>query len=89
MATARDVAEWMFSHFQSSHYLYQETIVYKIKSQFGDEFVYKNKNGNLGINPAVLKEFRKLTDGIAVWERGSKAWRKLRINEQVKGRQVD
>jgi len=89
MATAKDVAEWMAEHFDTAKYLYQETVVYKIKKQFGDEFVYTNENGNLAIGKDVLKHFREITEGEVIWERGSRAWRKLRDNETYKGRQID
>lgn len=89
MTSARDVAEWMFASFEASRYLYQETVVYKIKKEFGDHFVYINNNGNLAIGKDVLKEFRKISEGTVIWERGDKAWRKLRDNETYKERQVD
>ena len=89
MATAKDVAQWMFDHFETQKYLYQESVVYKIKSQFGPDFVYKNENGNLAIGKDVLKEFRKISEGKVVWERGDRAWRRLRSNESYKGRQVE
>ena len=89
MATAKDVAEWMAAQFEASMYLYQETVVYKIKNQFGPDFVYVNENGNLAIGKDVLREFRKITEGKAVWEKSEKAWRKLRATETYKGRQVE
>jgi len=89
MVTALDVANWMFAHFETSKYLYQETVVYKIKKEFGLDFVYFNQNGNLAIGKDVLKEFRKVSEGKVIWERGDKAWRKLRENENYKGRQVE
>lgn len=89
MATTKDVADWMFAQLQTTSYLYQETVVYKIKSQFGPGFVYNNENGNLAIGKDVLKEFRKLTDGKVIWERSEKAWRKVRPTEKYKGRQVE
>lgn len=89
MTTAIEVAEWMLEQFNNSQWLYQETIVYKIRAQFGQEFVYMNQNGNLAINKDVLKHFRKLTEGHAIWERGQRAWRHLRQGETYKGRQVD
>ena len=89
MTTARDVAEWMAAHFATTTFVYQETIVYKIKNEFGADFVYSNASGNLAIGKDVLKEFRKLTEGTVIWERSEKAWRKLRPNETYKGRQVD
>ena len=89
MATAKDIAQWMFDHFQNHHHLYQESVVYKIKNQFGPDFVYNNQNGNLAIGKDVLREFKKISEGKVVWERGSKAWRRLRSNENYKGRQVE
>jgi hypothetical protein len=89
MTTAREVAEWMFGHFEKSKYLYQETVVYKIKKEFGPGFVYTNENGNLAIGKDILKEFRKISDNKVIWERGEKAWRMLREKENYKRRQVD
>ena len=89
MATAKDIAQWMFDHFETQKYLYQESVVYKVKNQFGPDFVYKNKNGNLAIEKDVLEEFRKISEGKVVWERGYRAWRTLRSNENYKGRQVE
>jgi len=89
MSTPREVAEWMAKHFETSNRLYQETTVLKIKREFGDDFVYRNENGNWAIGKNVLKEFRALTDGKLVWERGERAWRKLHPTESIKGRQVD
>ncbi len=89
MATAEDVASWMYDQFNATHRIYQESIVYKIKSQVGIEFVHRNANGNFGISKEVLKHFRKLTEGQAIWERGSRSWRHLRQGEEYKGRQRD
>ena len=89
MHTAKDVAEYMFSQFEIKDILYQETIVYKIKEEFGESFVYTNPNGNLAIDKKVLKEFGVLTKGIVVWERSYLAWRKLKENEKYKGRQIN
>jgi hypothetical protein len=89
MATAREAAEWMLSQLESSGILYQDIVVYQLQKHFGDDFVYYNANYNLAIGKDVLKEFRRLTEGKAVWERGEKAWRKLGANESYRGRQVD
>ncbi|MCC7310654.1 MAG: hypothetical protein IT510_05350 [Sulfuritalea sp.] len=89
MTTAKDVADWLCQEFQNTTWLYQETVVYKIKSQFGVQFVYFNAQGNYGVSKEVLKHFRKLTEGKAIWDRGQRAWRHLRNGEKYKGRQVD
>jgi hypothetical protein len=89
MTTAKDVADWMFSRLTASSYLDQEDAVWKIEQQFGKQFVYENANGNPAIDKKVLAEFRKLTTGKAVWERGERSWRLLRPGEKYEGRQVD
>lgn len=89
MTTARDVAEWMLSQLEIKPNLYQETASRLIRQQFGDDFVYRNENGNWAISAKVLKQFRDLSAGAVVWERGDKSWRKLHPNEKYKGRQVD
>lgn len=58
MATVDDVAQWMKSELENTNWLYQETVVYKIKELFGDTFVYLNANGNLSIDKKVLGRVR-------------------------------
>lgn len=89
MSTEKDVAEWMLAQFNASYRIYQESIVYKIKTLFGNEFIVTNANGNYGISKGVLKHFRNLTEGKAIWERGSRSWRHLRDGEEYVGRQKD
>lgn len=90
MAEPTEVAEWMTTQFKRN-YLYQEEVVYAIKKKFGEPHIYANERGNFAISKPVLKEFRKLTEGIVVWERGSKAWRSLTDKEKANytGRQDD
>lgn len=89
MALAKDVAEYMLKQLKEVNYLYQEVIVYKIRDDFGDEFVYINQNGNLAIDRKVLKEFRKLTENEVIWERGERLWRKRESYDPPNRRQVD
>lgn len=88
MYTIDDVAEWMMSQLETSPRLYQDTAVYKIKSLFGDVFVYTNENGNLSIDKKVLVKFKKLSGDEVIWERGEKAWRKRALYDKP-GRQQD
>ncbi len=88
MATVDDVAEWMVSQLNKTHRLYQEVIVRDTRANFGGAFVYINDSGNYAIDKKVLVKFRKLTDDIAIWERGDKAWRK-RESYDKPGRQQD
>ncbi len=89
MVTAKNVAEWMFAQFETATYLFQESVVYRIRNEFGAGFVYNNKSGNLAIGKDVLREFRKISEGKVVWERGDRAWRILRQSENYQRRQID
>ena len=89
MATASDVAQWMVEQLERTPYMYQESIVYKIKSQFGQEFVYRNRSGNWAISPVVLRKFRKLTEDQVVWSRGDRCWRKRRPTDRTTNRLID
>ena len=73
--TVHDVAAFMLKRLNEDKTLYQEVVVYEIQERYGDEFVYINENGNLGIDRNVLSEFRKLTEGKVVWSRGERYWR--------------
>jgi hypothetical protein len=81
----REVAEWMLAEMGEAKWLYQETIVYKIKKHWGDTYVYQNASGNLAISRGVLKEFRALTEDTLVWERGERAWRPRRPGDKGRG----
>lgn len=78
----------MADQLRESHWLYQDQTVYKIRDLFGEAFTYLNANGNLAIGKDVLREFRKLTDDVVVWERGARAWR-LRGPHDQKRRQQE
>lgn len=74
-ADEREVAQYMKDQLAQVGYLYQDVAVSKIEAKFGREFVYVNANGNPAISRSVLAEFKKLTPE-AVWERGSRCWRR-------------
>ncbi len=89
LSTSSDVAKWMRDEIIEDKMMYQEHVVYEIRDEFGEEFVYTNDNGNPAISRAVLKEFRKLTEDLVVWEKGERCWR-LRGEHDTPGkRQVD
>ena len=88
MTTPFDVAKWMADQLTQSGTVYQEQVVWDIEKTFGSDFVYMNEGGNPAISRAVLKEFRKLTDGTAIWSRSERFWR-LRDKHDSPGRQQD
>jgi hypothetical protein len=73
--SASDVARWMRDEIHRERELYQEEAAYHIQETFGEDFVYINENGNLAIDKAVLREFRKLTERSVVWVRSERYWR--------------
>ena len=84
-----DVAKWMRDKIIEDKTMYQENVVSKIRDEFGEEFIYTNENGNPAISKAVLKEFRRLTENLVVWEKSERRWR-LRGEHDTPGkRQVD
>ena len=89
MPVSIDVAKWMLNKIIEDQTMYQEHVVSKIRVEFGEKFIYTNDNGNPAISKAVLKEFRKLTENLVVWEKGERRWR-LRGEYDAPGkRQVD
>jgi hypothetical protein len=73
--TETDVAAWMLAVLERQGWLYQDDAVSGIEQEFGPQFTYENASGGTGINRKVLREFRKLTENTAVWDRADKSWR--------------
>jgi hypothetical protein len=57
-------------------FLHQQEAVAIIEEEFAGEFIYENENGNLAIDRRVLREFRKLTENTAAWDRWDKSWQR-------------
>jgi hypothetical protein len=81
MATAKEIAELMLVEYQKFDRLYQSRIAYQIRSEFGEEWTFRNRNGNFGIVKAVLNEFRRPTPEDVVWSRSEQFWRKRRDHD--------
>lgn len=86
--TEENVAQWMYDQVKTGKYFYQETAVYKIKSEFGEKFTYQNENGNLAISKKVLSVFKKISGDDVIWERGTRAWL-MRRDHDNPGRQQE
>jgi hypothetical protein len=72
--SANDVAEWMLKEVKSAGILYQEEAVQQILTNFGEEFIYVNDNGNQSLSKDVKKIFKKLHGGRAAWDRDGFFW---------------
>ncbi|WP_238246381.1 DUF6953 family protein [Methylobacterium iners] len=78
-----EIAEMMIDMLNKSGYLYQDEVVSKIASKFGEPYFYYNQSGNLAISKTVLKEFKTLTGDAVVWERGERCWRKRLPSDEL------
>ena len=74
--TPADVARWMLEEFERRGELCQDEAAAAIDKQFGRGFLRKNADGGVSISKAVLREFRKLHKGAAVWDPSDWFWRR-------------
>ncbi|MFF2909305.1 DUF6953 family protein [Paenibacillus sp. NPDC057934] len=72
--TAQDVAEWMVKEIRFTGTLYQTAAIEYVKTNFGEEFVFVNENGNASLSKEVKKSFRKLHGGRIAWDRDGFLW---------------
>lgn len=75
MTTPELVARWMFKELERDRYLYRDAVAFDITRKFGPEFTYVMANGKMAIDKRILKEFRKVTTGKVLWDRGDRLWR--------------
>lgn len=76
MTTAREVAQWMVNELEQWPSLDQSEAAARIEMNFGEEFIYRNRNGNPAISKLVLDEFEALTRDTVVWVRKKRRWRR-------------
>lgn len=72
--TAQDVAEWMVGEIKFTGTLRQEAAIEYVRTQFGEQFVFVNENGNASLSKEVKKAFRKLHNGRVAWDRDAFMW---------------
>lgn len=82
MATPTEIAQWMIDQFEERRTISQYIMARRIRETFGEEWLYRNQNGNPAIDKKVLAEFRKLKDESIEWDRGSQEWQKKRPKEK-------
>jgi hypothetical protein len=83
------IANWMTGELNRLDRLVQRDVAAEITEQFGGEFTYRNKNGNLAIKEDILEAFDALTEGKVVWSKSGQYWRWRRANEAIGRRLVD
>jgi hypothetical protein len=91
MASAEDVAQWLIAAIRSNgtKRSYQQRLVALIRKEFGEEWSYRNKNGNWAIDRGVLSEFGKLKDEHVVWERSDQSWRVVTDEQLARLREIE
>ena len=73
-AIVHEIAEWMLAELKFRGILHQEEAVAHIRGKYGEQYLYTNENGNVSIDKAVKKTFKKLHGGRAAWERDGFFW---------------
>ena len=77
MADKAEIGAWLMNEVReiAPRRAYQNRLVRKLRETFGDEWTYKNHNGNPAIDKGVLAEFGKLKDEHVLWDRADQSWR--------------
>lgn len=91
MTTPQDIAQWLMDEIaeRGRNRSYQRTLVPKIRERFGEEWLYKNHNGNWAIDRRVLKAFGPLKTENVLWERADQSWRMVDDEELARIRERD
>jgi hypothetical protein len=91
MANAQEVAQWLIATIRSngSRRSAQQRLVAQIRKEFGEEWSYRNQNGNWAIDRGVLSEFGKLKDEHIVWERSDQTWRVVDDEQLARLREIE
>ena len=82
------IAQWMLEQYTKYKRLPQSMAARGILTNFGEQYVYKNKQRNWAINKGILEAFRKITPEDVVWSRSSQTWRARAPYDPPKGRMV-
>ena len=73
--TTEDVARWMLHELLTYGVLPQKAAALAIHDRFGKHFLADERRGRLALAAEVLALFRRLSKGIAVWDRRKRSWR--------------
>ncbi len=80
-----DIITWMLRHLVKDDCLYQDDVVDYLVKNKKEQFLRENHEGNLVLNSALLKEFKKATGESVVWV-GSEFYWRYRVLEDEEGR---
>ena len=71
----KKIAQWMLEQLITRKHLSQRSAAHGIRTSFGTEHLYRNKQRNWAIKKPILEHFRTLTPENIVWSRGRQTWR--------------
>jgi hypothetical protein len=79
MSDKKEIGAWLLAFIRENgeRRTYQTQAVRAIREKFGEEWSYRNHNGNWAIDKGVLAEFGKLRDEFIEWDRSDQSWRVL------------
>lgn len=77
MSNATEIARSIIEEIESNgpRRTYQQRVVRRVRDEFGEEWSYKNQNGNWAIHRSVLKAMAPMKDEHIVWDRSDQSWR--------------
>ena len=82
-------AHWMATELEGKGVLFQSDVADRIEKKVSKTLVRENDNGTRSINGRVLREFKKLTKDVAIWENAQKCWRKRTPTDELGKRRAD
>ncbi|MFF2485262.1 DUF6953 family protein [Microbacterium sp. NPDC058062] len=77
LITPLDIAQSIIAEIQTNgqRRTYQSRVVRRIREEFGEEWSYKNHNGNWAIDRKVLTALGPLKSEHVIWDRSDQSWR--------------
>ncbi|WP_068613401.1 DUF6953 family protein [Paenibacillus tuaregi] len=73
-SSEQQIAEWMIQEIRHRGILRQEEAIEYVRSHFGEQYVFRNENGNVSLAKEVKKAFRKQHGGRVAWDRDGFFW---------------
>ncbi|GIP24264.1 hypothetical protein [Paenibacillus sp. J22TS3] len=73
-SSEQQIAEWMIQEIRQRGILRQEEAIEYVRSHFGEQYVFRNENGNVSLAKEVRNAFRKQHGGRVAWDRDGFFW---------------
>lgn len=71
----KEIAKWLYEKILEEQVVFQYNAVREIEDNFGQEYIYVNKNGNKAISEKITAHFRKINKGnLITWDGYGYKW---------------